>query len=134
MKQMGKVIEVLQDNMIKIECDRQSACSACDNAASCTEKCKKVYATAQNTVGAVIGDLVEIEADTAVFIKNAIAVFIFPIIIAVLSYFVFDMIFGEGITVLFTLSFLVMSAVITASVLNKRAEKNVLNKTVRKIR
>ena len=134
MKQTGKVIEIIDDNTVRVECDRQSACSMCDNASSCVEKCQKVYATARNTVGAVVGDTVEIEADTAVFLRNSVALFIIPTVLSVVLYFVFNSFLGEGLSVLFTMMVLILGMAVIAFLLNNNAKKDSVNKIFRIIR
>ena len=130
MKQIGTVVEIA-DNMARVECDRQSACDMCENAEHCVEKCKKVYATALNTVGAKTGDTVEIESDTKNVLLNAFVVFVIPIVLAVLSYFGADFFFGEGISVAVTMAVLVLSLFVSSLLMNKRAKKQAVSRIVR---
>ena len=130
MKQSGIVV-AKNGNIAKIECDRRSACDMCENVASCAEKCKKVYASALDTVGASIGDVVEIETDTSGVLLNAVIVFLLPIIIAVGAYFVSDMFFSEGVSVLITFAVLVFSMCLFSFLLNKAAKRKTVSRITR---
>ena len=130
MKQIGVVI-ALEGDIARIECDRRSACDMCENAASCAEKCKKVYTGAYNGVGASVGDAVEIETDTGSVLLNAVLVFLLPIIIAIGSYFLADAYFSEGISVLITLAVLVFSVCAFSFLLNRRAKRTTVSRITR---
>lgn len=130
MKQYGTVIETDGD-IAKVECERQSACDMCENSENCTEKCKKVYATALNCVGADVGDLVEIETDTKKVLYNAFLVFMVPIFVAVAAYFAVNALFGEGIAVISTLAVLVSSVCLFSFALNKSAKKQTVSRIVK---
>ena len=127
MKQKGTVV-ALDGSIAKVECDRQSACDMCENAASCAEKCKKVYAGAYNTVGASVGDIVEIETDTKKVLLNAVIVFLLPIVFAVGAYFVSDMYFSEGISAVITFAALVFSMCLFSFLLNRSAKKQTVSR------
>ena len=130
MKQKGIVIEINGKNA-KVECDRASACDMCGNSASCTEKCKKVYANAENSVSAKIGDYVEIESDTGRVLKNAFLVFILPIFLAVISYFCTYKFAGEVVAVIVTLAVLVFYLCIFSFFLNKSERKKNVSRIVK---
>lgn len=130
MKQIGTVVEIKGD-MAKIECSRQSACDMCENAEHCVEKCKKVYATALNVVGASVGDNVEIETETGKVLKNAFLVFMVPIFLAVAAYYFSDLWLGEGVSVIITMSVLVFSVVLFSFLLNKAAKKQPVSRVKR---
>ena len=122
MKQTGVVVEIIGKGA-RVECDRQSACDMCENASVCTEKCKKVYATAENTVNAEIGDLVEIETESSLVLKNAFIVFLLPVILSFVAYFAAERLFGSAVAVIVTLVALIASLVLFAFLQN-RSEKN----------
>lgn len=130
MKQIGSVVEI-KGNIAKIEVDRKSACDMCENAANCVEKCKKVYATAQNLVNAEVGDTVEIETETHRILINSVIVFLFPIFFAIAAYFLSDLFFAENVSVLITFFVLVFSMFAFCFGLNKLSKKRVISKIVR---
>ncbi len=130
MRQIGTIVET-EGKVAKIECDKKSACDMCENAAGCTEKCKKVYATAINEINAQIGDRVEIETDTKNLLLNAFVVFVLPIIAAVISFFVCDGFLDEGIAVVITLAVLVGCSIGLSFVMNKRAKLKNESKVIR---
>lgn len=130
MKQIGNVVET-KGNIAIIEVDRKSACDMCENAANCVEKCKKVYATAQNLVNADVGDTVEIETETHRVLINSVIVFLFPIFFAIAAYFLSDLFFAENVSVLITFFVLVFSMFAFCFGLNKLSKKRVISKIVR---
>lgn len=130
MKQIGNVVET-KGNIAIIEVDRKSACDMCENAANCVEKCKKVYATAQNLVNADVGDTVEIETETHRVLINSVIVFLFPIFLAIGSYFLSDLFFAENVSVVITFFVLVFSMFAFSLGLNKFSKKKVISKIVR---
>ena len=118
-----------------VETERKSACDGChksENGEGCA-MCRifggsaKVSAKARNTVGAAVGDKVEIASSSARMLLYAAAVFILPIVLAIAAYFVANS-FGQsegicGIAALgaFVATFSVV-AVISKLVLSKRCD------------
>lgn len=130
MKQIGKVVETNGD-VAKIEVDRVSACDMCENSAHCAEKCKKVYATASNSINAMIGDTVEIETETGRVLLNSVLVFLFPVLLAICAYFLSDLFLGENVSVIITFFTLVFSVCAFSFVLNRISKKKVISRIVR---
>lgn len=130
MKQIGKVVETNGD-VAKIEVDRVSACDMCENSAHCAEKCKKVYATASNSINAMIGDTVEIETETGRVLLNSVLVFLFPVFLAIGAYFLSDLFLGENASVIITFFTLVFSICAFSFVLNRISKKKVISRIVR---
>lgn len=130
MKQTGTVIEV-NGNTAKVECDKRSACDMCENAAHCVEKCKKVYATALNTLNAKEGDYVEIETETNRVLFNAFLVFILPIFLAVVTYFIARRFWGEGVSVVMTFIVLVFSLIMFSFILNRASKGKTVSRIVK---
>ena len=91
----AKVIEV-NDKYTLVEAERKSACDGCHKNAdgsACTVCSlmgpnKKISAKAQNRVGAVVGDTVEIESSNKRVMLYAIIVFLLPIALSVAAYFI----------------------------------------------
>ena len=130
MKQIGKVIEI-NNGMAKIEVDRVSACDMCENAAHCAEKCRKVYATADNLVNAELGDTVEIETETGRVLMNSVLIFFVPVVLAVAAYLLSNLFFEENVSVAITFFILVFSLCAFSFVLNKVSKNKVISKIVR---
>ena len=128
MTQKGIVTELKNGKAI-VMVDRISACDACENSATCAEKCKKVYATAENNLNARVGDAVEIETETGGVLLNAVLVFLVPIILGIGAYFCANAYLGEELAVLITFGVLVLSLTVNSFVLNRIA----LGKTVSRI-
>ena len=91
----AKVIEV-NNKYALVEAERKSACDGCHKNAdgsACTVCSlmgpnKKITAKAQNKVGAVVGDVVEIESSNKRVMLYAIIVFLLPIALSVAAYFI----------------------------------------------
>lgn len=121
-----------------VETERRSACDGCHkntNGEGCA-MCKifggnaKVSARARNTVGAQVGDKVEIESSSARMLGYAALVFILPLVLAVVSYFLLLPALGEGFAALsaigaFVLSFFVI-AVISKLLLTDRCDIDIV--------
>lgn len=96
MKAIGKVIEK-HGNTAKVVSERNSACSMCHNCEShgmCHaelvfgEQTQSVEITALNTLGANIGDMVELESSTGLTLISAALIFVLPIVFSVLAYLI----------------------------------------------
>lgn len=117
MIQKGKVVSC-DGNIATVEILRESACSGCHNRdtcgtgaiASCT-KAEKVTVSANNLCGAKTGDSVVLESDNLRSIGIAFCVFLLPIIIGFVSYYLATYLFsGKALPyivagVLFAVSF-----------------------------
>lgn len=94
MEQTGKVIST-EEKIAIVEVVRNSACSSCHSKDSCAAgvitgcgKSEKSTLRANNLCGAKVGDTVLLTTSTALSLGVAFCVFILPIAIGFLSYFV----------------------------------------------
>ncbi len=101
MIQFGKVISASGDTAM-VEIIRESACSGCHNKDSCGAsvvagcgKAEKVTVKANNLSGAVPGDRVELTSNSSKAIGIAFCVFILPLLIGFVSYYIFNLIFSD---------------------------------------
>ncbi len=87
MREVG-VVESTNGTIAVVSVKRSTACG--DSCATCSSQCKvkgnKI--TVGNKIGAMPGDKVEIEMKTATVLKSAFLVYIFPIFMFFLGYFV----------------------------------------------
>lgn len=96
MTQNAKVIST-NGNEATVSVIRRSACEGCKQKNLCagiSEGCseqKEIIATVKNTVGAKAGDEVILSTPTGVVLSSAFCVFILPIIIAFITYFIFGL-------------------------------------------
>ncbi len=107
----GKVIAVEGKNAL-IRVIRKSACDACEGKAACEgsligecSKSAEVTVLAGNAVGAEIGDEVEYTSSTAMTLGIAFTVFIVPLLVGFVSYFVTDALCGENLIMPYAVSF-----------------------------
>ena len=106
MEQIAVVKKVLENGMAQIAVERDTACGAAHSCHECAG-CEKMMTntntvvTAFNDVSAGKGDIVKIRSENAAFFKTAAIVYIVPLILAMVFYFVsVGMAMGEGLQVL----------------------------------
>ncbi len=81
-----------EGNIAIVESERLSACDGCHKHAEGCSVCslmgsnKKITSRAKNTLGATVGDMVEIETETKTVLFYAMLVFIFPLVIMLALY------------------------------------------------
>ena len=120
MRTRGTVKEIKNDHVV-VECERRSACVSCEFAASCTEKCEKTLTRATDTLGAKVGDEVEIESDTSSFLINAFLFFIAPIIFIAVAYLLFSLFLSEAASAVLSVAVALIYTVVSGRLLNKKA-------------
>ena len=106
MEQIAVVKAVLENGMAQIAVERDTACGAAHSCHECAG-CEKMMTntstvvTAFNDVSAGKGDIVRVRSENAAFFKTAAIVYIVPLILAMVFYFVaVGMAMGEGLQVL----------------------------------
>jgi len=106
MEQIAVVKKVLENGMAQIAVERDTACGAahsCSECAGCEKMMTNTHTvvTAYNDVQAGQGDVVKVRSENATFFKTAAIVYILPLILAMVFYFVaVGVALGEGIQVL----------------------------------
>ena len=108
MEQIAVVKDVLENGMARIAVERETACGAAHSCHDCAG-CEKMMTntntvvTAFNDVQAGKGDVVKVRSENTTFFKTAAIVYIVPLILAMVFYFVaVGMAVGEGLQVLMT--------------------------------
>ena len=87
MLQKAKVIAI-EDGMATISVERESACGHdCGSCAGCGMQSARIIADAENSLGAKVGDMVEVESETAKVLKIAGVVYILPLVLFFAAYF-----------------------------------------------
>ena len=79
MNQRGYVIEIVDNITAKIKMQKHSACASCGKCASSTDK-KDIVVEVDNTLGAKVGDYVEVNMDSINVIKAASIIYVIPLI------------------------------------------------------
>lgn len=79
MNQHGYVIEIVDSITAKIKMQKHSACASCGKCASSTDK-KDIIVEVDNTLGAKVGDYVEVNMDSVNVIKAASIIYIIPLV------------------------------------------------------
>lgn len=119
----GVVTKVLPNNMAEVAVARSTACGG--NCGSC-EACEfqnELKTLAHNLVGASLGQKVVVETKSSVIFGAAMLVYVMPLIFFIGGYILAYLLgAGEGLCVVVSFAFLVVSAVIL--VMSQRRKKN----------
>ena len=78
MNQQGYVIEIVDNKTAKLKVQRHSACASCGKCTTTSEK-KDVLINADNSIGAKIGDHVEINMDNINVLKATSIAYLLPL-------------------------------------------------------
>ena len=99
MKQNAVVTKVFSDGYAEIIVTRKSACSAdCESCHGCAHPEEKVYIKAKNLALAEIGDKVTVESSTSAILGWASLIYLFPILLMFVVYFMVNAIETVKIT------------------------------------
>lgn len=130
MTQNAKVMSVCGDEAI-VSVIRRSACEGCKQKNLCAgmnDGCaeqKELITTVKNPIGAGVGDEVVLSTPTSLVLTNAFCVFVLPIIIAFLSYFLFGLfVLSQGVIYLLTLCMFFASCGVICFILDRMMKKD----------
>ena len=88
MEQQAKVIRIVSDTVAKVAVKRKSACSGdCHTCHGCPHPDEIVMVNADNFLGAKAGDDVIIRSDTGRVLKLAAMLYLMPMVLFFLGYF-----------------------------------------------
>ena len=97
MEQLVRVKEAYPDGTAMVIHVRESACSGdCHKCSGCGAAKEAVLFTADNPIGARRGDLVKVESDTGTVLKAAVVLYVLPLVLFFLGYWLGDRIGGMG--------------------------------------
>ena len=100
MEQTVQVCRLLPDGMAEVMRIRESACSGdCHKCAGCGAAKQTVRFEAKNAIGAVPGDMVVVESDTASVLKGAALLYVLPLLTFLTGYIAGENLWGRGILV-----------------------------------
>ena len=87
MEQLVRVREVYDNGTAQVVCIRESACSGdCHKCSGCGAAKEAVLVTADNPIGAGVGDLVNIRSETGPVLKAAVVLYMMPLILFFAGY------------------------------------------------
>ena len=88
MSQNAIIKKIVSDSVAEIALLRQMDCKNCDNCNGCSQKPgTEMLALASNSIGAKIGDVVEVESIAGSSIGIAVIVYVLPCVFLLLGYF-----------------------------------------------
>lgn len=100
MEQLVRVRKVFPDGTAEVLLVRESACSGdCHKCSGCGAAKEAILFTADNPIGARQGDLVKVESDTGMVLKAAVVLYVLPLILFFLGYYLGDVMGGKGVLV-----------------------------------
>ena len=92
MEQLVRVKEAYDDGTAMVIHVRESACSGdCHKCSGCGAAKEAVLFTAENRIGARRGDLVKVESDTGTVLKAAVVLYVLPLVLFFLGYYLGDL-------------------------------------------
>ena len=125
MNQQGYIIEIVDEKTARLKMQRHSACASCGKCQTLSSETKDILVEVDNTIGAKIGDHVEVNMDNMNVLKATALAYIVPLIFLMLgtigSYFVLDKVIeaqGIGVEIISGLVGIVMMS--TSYVILKR--------------
>lgn len=97
MEQLVRVKETYPDGTAMVIHVRESACSGdCHKCSGCGAAKETVLFTADNPIGAKRGDLVKVESDTGTVLKAAVVLYVLPLVLFFLGYYIGDVLWSLG--------------------------------------
>lgn len=97
MEQLVRVKETFPDGTATVLLVRESACSGdCHKCSGCGAAKETMIFTAQNQIGAGRGDLVKVESATGPVMKAATVLYVIPLVLFFLGYYLGDLAGGFG--------------------------------------
>lgn len=120
MEARATVVELLEDGVAMVSVERRAACDGCHKTAD-GQSCsictllggnRESRAKARNTVGAAVGDVVEIRTGTRRVLGYAALVFLLPVVLAIVGYLIGGWLaLGDVLSLCLALACLVVSFV-----------------------
>lgn len=87
MEQLVRVREVYDNGTAQVVCVRESACSGdCHKCSGCGAARETILLTADNPIGAGVGDLVNIRSETGPVLKAAAVLYMMPLVLFFTGY------------------------------------------------
>lgn len=97
MEQLVRVKETFDDGTAMVIHVRESACSGdCHKCSGCGAAKETMLLKAANPIGAARGDLVKLESATGPVLKAAAVIYLLPMMLFFVGYFVGDAVFRRG--------------------------------------
>ncbi len=88
MRQKVQIMKRFEDGTAEVSMTRQSACAGdCHKCGGCASQTQQVSIRAKNEIGASVGDWVYVEAETKVVFSAVFLLYLVPIILFFLGYF-----------------------------------------------
>lgn len=79
MNQQGYIVEIVDSVTAKLKLKRHSACASCGKCATTSES-KDIIVEVDNTIGAKVGDRVEVNMETVNVLKAAFIAYTIPLV------------------------------------------------------
>lgn len=97
MEQIVRVKSIGPDGMARVIHVRESACSGdCHKCSGCGAAKEAIILTADNPIGAAVGDFVKISSDSAPVLRGAAVLYMMPLVLFFLGYALGAAAWGRG--------------------------------------
>ena len=97
MQQLVRIRQTHEDGTATVIHVRESACSGdCHKCSGCGAAKEAILLEAKNSIGAKMGDLVIIESETGPVLKAAAVMYLLPMVLFFLGYYVGDVLWSLG--------------------------------------
>ncbi len=138
MIQTGTVVDVTDKDMLIVSVRRCSECNGCHTCTGCKgsvgDADSAVMVSAYNKCHARIGDKVELETSSALFLLYAFLVFLFPFLPATAGYLIADCLTeGEAIPIITAFVLLIAAFLVLRLMVDRKAAKHCVCTAVRVI-
>lgn len=131
MRQRAVVIST-NGELAEIEVSRSTMCDGCHKNGECGHTCelsgivsggKKMTTMAQNRVGAEVGDIVEVETEDRKVLGYAALVFLMPLLVCSVFYFIADAISDSDLTSMIVAALGFVLSFVALTILDRRKKR-----------
>lgn len=110
----AKIIRIIDENIAEVQVERFTACGhSCDTCGGCSKKDQFITTTANiNHNNIAVGDIVDVVSNTSNVLKGAVIMYILPLILFFVGYFVGSNFSNEeSIKTIFAFTFFTLSII-----------------------
>ena len=85
MNQQGYVMEIVDNKTVKLRMQRHSACASCGKCKDLSYESKEILVEADNTIGAHIGDYVEVNMENINILRATALAYLLPLVFLIIG-------------------------------------------------
>ena len=127
MNQQGFIVDVIDEKTAKLMMQRHSACASCGKCTKLSSECQDLVVEVDNSIGAKIGDHVEVSMESVKVIKATVLAYALPLLFLLMgticTYYILELIKYEGPIELISGLAGIVCTLISYLILNKNDKK-----------